>query len=51
MITHQSLNDALTPLAEMYRDRGLEVAVVDVQDIYDEFNHGIVHPRSIRDFL
>jgi hypothetical protein len=25
--------------------------VVDVVDVYDEFNHGIFHPQAIRDFL
>ncbi|ETX00595.1 MAG: hypothetical protein ETSY2_38750 [Candidatus Entotheonella gemina] len=30
---------------------GLSVAVVEIQDIYDEFNHGIFNPRAIRDFL
>ena len=31
--------------------RGLKVEVVDIQDVYDEFNHGILHPRALRDFL
>ena len=51
MIAHQQLLEAATPLAEFHRGRGLRVALVDVQDIYDEFNHGIVHPRAIRDFI
>ncbi len=51
MITHRSLAAALEPLADFHRGRGLEVEVVDVQDVYDEFNHGILHPRSLRDFL
>ncbi|MEM7355709.1 MAG: C25 family cysteine peptidase [Acidobacteriota bacterium] len=51
MIAHRSLLHAVAPLAELHRRRGLRVALIDVQDIYDEFNHGIVHPRAIRDFL
>lgn len=51
MITHRRLLDAVQPLAEFHRKRGLSVAVVDVEDIYDEFNHGIQHPQSLRDFL
>ncbi|MCD4750973.1 MAG: hypothetical protein K8R59_16490 [Thermoanaerobaculales bacterium] len=51
MITHRRLLEAVQPLAEFHRKRGLTVAVVDVEDIYDEFNHGIQHPRSLRDFL
>lgn len=51
MITHRDLRSAVEPLAELHRRRGLDVVVVDVQDIFDEFNGGIVHPRAIRDFL
>jgi len=51
MITHRSLAEAIEPLAEFHRSRGLTVTVVDVQDIYDEFNHGVLHPRAIRDFI
>ncbi len=51
MIAHRRLIEAVRPLAELHRRRGLEVAVVDVADVYDEFNHGIVHPRAIRDFI
>ncbi|MDH3403281.1 MAG: C25 family cysteine peptidase [Acidobacteriota bacterium] len=51
MIGHSSMLAAVQPLADFHRRRGLEVAVVDVQDVYDEFNHGILHPRAIRDFL
>lgn len=51
MITHRRLLEAVQPLAGFHRRRGLTVAVVDVEDIYDEFNHGIQHPRSVRDFL
>lgn len=51
MITHRTLADGAHRLADFHRSRGLTVAVVDVQDIYDEFNHGILDPRAIRDFL
>jgi hypothetical protein len=51
MIAHRRLIDAIRPLAEFHRGRGLEVEVVDVQDVYDEFNHGILHPSAIRDFI
>lgn len=51
MITHPRLRAALEPLADFHRRRGLSVTVIDIDDIYDEFNHGIVHPRAIRDFL
>ena len=51
MISHSSLMGAVEPLAEMHRRRGLKVSVVDVQDVFDEFNHGVVHPRALKDFL
>ncbi|RME80366.1 MAG: DUF11 domain-containing protein [Caldilineae bacterium] len=31
--------------------RGFRTAVIDVQDIYDEFNNGLMHPEAIRNFL
>lgn len=51
MIAHRRLLEALRPLAEAHRDRGLSVAVVDVEDVYDEFSHGLRDPLAIRRFL
>ena len=51
IIAHGSLVEAATPLADFHTRRGLNTEIVDVQDIYDEFNFGIEHPRAIRDFL
>lgn len=51
MIAHGSLLRAIQPLAEHRRREGLTVAVIDVQDIYDEFNHGIVSAEAIREFI
>ncbi|MCZ6508358.1 MAG: C25 family cysteine peptidase, partial [Acidobacteria bacterium] len=51
MIAHSSLIESTRRLAAYHRSRGLTVEVLDVQDVYDEFNHGIVHPRAIRDFI
>ena len=51
MIAHPTLREALTPLAEMHRSRGLDVTVVDIEDVYDEFSHGVVHPTAIKTFL
>ncbi|MGH9464236.1 MAG: C25 family cysteine peptidase [Thermoanaerobaculia bacterium] len=51
MIGHRTLLDAVAPLAAHHRARGLSVEVVDVQDVYDEFNHGILDPRALRDFV
>ncbi|MEZ5330997.1 MAG: C25 family cysteine peptidase [Thermoanaerobaculia bacterium] len=51
IVSHASLLDAIEPLAQLHRARGLRVAVVDVQDLYDEFNDGIEHPVAIRRFV
>ena len=41
----------MQPLANFRSQQGLRARVVDVQDIYDEFNHGIINPYAIRGFL
>ena len=41
---------ATAPLAAFYRARGLRVATVDVQDIYDEWAGGALDPEAIRAF-
>lgn len=51
MIAHARLIEAIEPLAQFHRERGLEVAVVDIEEIYDEFNFGIIDPKAIRDFI
>ncbi len=51
MVVHRRLLEAIEPLAEFHRSRGLDVAVVDLQDIYDEFDHGIAGPWALRAFL
>lgn len=51
MITPAHLRAAIEPLAAFHRRRGLTVSVIDIQDIYDEFNESILHPRAIRDFI
>jgi peptidase C25-like protein len=51
MVAHERLKGAIEPLAQFYRNRGMSVDVVDIQDVYDEFNDGILHPRALKDFL
>lgn len=51
LITHDAFYAAALRLAEHRRNQGLRVAVVRVEDLYDEFNGGIFNPRAIRDFL
>ena len=52
VITHQEFRAPAQRLANYRAEHnGYRTAVVDVQDIYDEFNAGVIHPRAIRDFL
>lgn len=37
-------------LMDLWESEGHIVKIVDIQDIYDEFNHGIVSAEAIRDF-
>ena len=38
-------------LKNLWQSDGHLVKIVDIQDVYDEFNHGIVSAEAIRDFL
>lgn len=51
LISHRTLWPAAEALANHRRSRGLAVALVDVQDVYDEFSNGRLDPRAIRDFV
>jgi len=51
IITHSSMLSAVAPLKTLREGQKLSVAVVDVEDIYDEFNFGERSPKAIRDFL
>ena len=51
MITTHELEDALAPLVALRRSQGHSVAMVDVEDIYDEYSFGIKSPEAIRTFL
>ena len=51
IITATELMRDVQPLANLRSQQGMRTKVVDVQDIYDEFNHGILNPYAIRDFL
>ena len=51
ILAHATLLDEARRLADFHRERGLAVELVDVQDVYDEFGHGIVHPRAVKAFI
>ncbi len=51
IVAHPRLIDAIRPLAEFHERRGLKVAVIDVNAVYDQYNHGIDHPQAIRNLV
>jgi hypothetical protein len=51
IVAHRSLIDAIKPLAAFHEQRGFKVAVLDIDDVYDEFNFGVTHPVAIRNLV
>ena len=51
IITHPDFSDSLTPLVNLRRAQGHRVALVPVDDLYDEYNYGERSPFAIQNFL
>ncbi|MBI4819748.1 MAG: DUF11 domain-containing protein [Deltaproteobacteria bacterium] len=51
IVSHPDFIPRLAPLVSARESQGWKVAVVDVEDIYDEFGHGAFHPEAIRSFI
>lgn len=51
IISHASLLAAVAPLAALRQSQGHAVKVIDVADLYDEFNFGAESPYAIQSFL
>lgn len=51
LIAHRDLWPAAEALASHRRSRGLVVALVDIQDVYDEWSNGRLDPQAIRSFV
>ena len=51
IITDTNFIPDVQPLADLRNQQGLRAKVVDVHNIYDEFNHGMPNPYALRDFL
>ena len=59
LITHRSLGwdgagaeqGWVTSLAALRQGQGLRTAVVDIEDVFDEFGYGLVTPQAVKDFL
>jgi MYXO-CTERM domain-containing protein len=51
ILAHASLVEAIRPLAERRAAEGWSVALVDLQDVYDEFGAGDKSAFAVRDFV
>jgi hypothetical protein len=51
IITHQDFIDSLGPLKSFRESQGWSVAIIDVQDLYDEFSSGVKTPEALKEFL
>ena len=51
VISHKDFIDSIQPLAEFRRSQGHTVTVVDIDDVYDQFNYGVFSPFAIQHFL
>ena len=51
IIAHSKFIDAIQPLAAYRRSQGLSVMIADIEEVYDQFNHGIFNPIAIQKFL
>jgi hypothetical protein len=51
IISHSDFITEVQTLATYHSSQGLRAQVVDVQDVYDEFNGGVFSPEAIKSFL
>lgn len=51
IITTGEFMASVEPLAQLRRQQGFSVSIVDVEDLYDEFSYGAHSPQAIQDFL
>ncbi len=51
ILGHGSLLAGAEALRDRRESQGWQVAMVDIQDVYDEFNFGLKSPYAVRDFL
>lgn len=51
LITHGLFGDKLQPLKALREAQGISVALIEVEDLYDEFAFGTKSPQALRDFL
>jgi len=48
VVTSAELQPAAERLAQWHEDHGRRALLVDIRDVYDEFNDGIYHPKAVQ---
>ena len=51
ILTHRDFFQNFLPLQTFRESQGHATALIDVEDIYDEFSYGSKNPQAIKDFL
>lgn len=51
IVTYKDFRSAIEPLANLRRQQGMVVSIVDVEDIYDEFSYGAHTPYALKSLL
>ena len=51
VISHPSFTGGLGSLVNLHQSAGRSVKVVNVEDVYAQFGHGIFDPQPIRDYI
>jgi len=50
-ITHKDFRSCADKFAAFWAAKNYRTKIVDIEDIYDEFNYGIKHAKAVKDFL
>jgi hypothetical protein len=51
IVTSEAFKASLDKLKNLRQSQGYDTQVIDIEDIYDEFNAGQKSPRAVKDFL
>jgi hypothetical protein len=51
ILTRREFFESLGPLVSLRQKQGYSIAVIDIEDIYDEFSYGQKTPQAAKDFL
>ncbi|HSO75940.1 MAG TPA: C25 family cysteine peptidase, partial [Blastocatellia bacterium] len=51
IFTRGEFASAIEPLRNLRQSQGLHTAIVDIEDVYDEFSYGNQSPQALKDFL